>query len=59
MKFAYIPFFEPSAKKTPSLLFMLREENLISQEFAYFSDEEYPSFVKYSPKLWKSFLLSL
>jgi hypothetical protein len=23
----------------------------ISQEFAYFSDEEYPSFVKYSPKL--------
>jgi hypothetical protein len=38
-------------EKTPSLLFMLREENLISQEFAYFSDEEYPSFEKYSPKL--------
>jgi hypothetical protein len=30
---------------------MLREENLISQEFAYFSDEENPRFMKYSPKL--------
>jgi hypothetical protein len=30
---------------------MLREENLISQEIAYFAGEDYPSFVKYSPTL--------
>jgi hypothetical protein len=27
--FTYIPVFEPSAKKTPSLLFMLRKEDLL------------------------------
>jgi hypothetical protein len=26
MKHTHIPLFEPSAKKTPSLLFMLRKE---------------------------------
>jgi hypothetical protein len=30
---------------------MLREENFISPEVAYVRGEDYPSFVKYSPKL--------
>jgi hypothetical protein len=42
--FMYIPFFEPSAKKTPSLLFMLRKEELLC-------------FVKNPPRIAKSLML--
>jgi hypothetical protein len=42
--FMYIPVFEPSAKKTPSLLFMLRKEELLC-------------FVKNPPTVAKTLML--
>jgi hypothetical protein len=47
MKFYIRTVFESLTKKTPSLLFMLREEELyLSQQYPKYSDEQYPSFVK-------------
>jgi hypothetical protein len=48
MKFYIHTAFEPSAKKTPSLLFMLREEKsfMYHNNFHTSLDEEYPSFVQ-------------
>jgi hypothetical protein len=38
--------FEPSAKKTPSLLFMLREEKLLCPVGIFILRKEHPSIVK-------------
>jgi hypothetical protein len=48
MKFYIHTAFEPSAKKTPSLLFMLREEKsfMYHNNFHTSLDEEYPSFAQ-------------
>jgi hypothetical protein len=51
-EFCIHTIFWAFGEKKPSLLFMLREENLISQEFANLSDGKYPNFVKHSPKLF-------
>jgi hypothetical protein len=52
MKFCIHTIFEPSAKKhLPFFSCFVKKIFSILQEFAYLSDEEYPSFVKYSPKI--------
>jgi hypothetical protein len=60
MKFYIHTAFEPSAKKTPSLLFMLREEKSFTyhNNFHTSPDEEYPSFVQTFVEAIKKFYVA-
>jgi hypothetical protein len=58
--FAYIPLFEPSAKKHLSFFScFVKKIFYVSQELPYLSDEESPNFVKTFFEAIKSLMLPL